>query len=209
MRISSTIRQFVPAPKASNKEATPSKESVGSSSLDTSDRVEPKLLSGLAISEAAVEIPEVLIELSGIQDNTKYLGHGLRMGVSGLALARAVQAYQSDDKYAKLETLASLGTAVSSGASVFDGSKAMLIGNAAEGIHGLSEIAIGIGEIRDGLPNGEAPDRLEVAAGVLGVTKGATTLLPIFLPQTETAVGLAQIGLITARSVIAHVQGQG
>jgi hypothetical protein len=163
-------------------------------------------LASLPLNEATVEIPEVLLGLSGLQDSTPMLGNGLRVGVGAIALAKSLQAFTTiDGPLGKLEGLSALGLTVAAGASVFHGNSAHLVGMSAEGVHGLCEVAIGANEIREGLQDGGGT---LLTSGILGTTKGLTTFLPMVAPGTGTAVGLLHLGILVTKTAIHHTSTQ-
>jgi hypothetical protein len=183
---------------------------VSSSKVQAKERPKTKsFLANLPLNEATVEIPEVLLGLSGLQESSPTLGNGLRLGIGGIALAKSLQAFTTmEGPLGKLEGVSALGLAVAAGASVFPGHSAHLVGQGAEGVHGLCEIAIGVNEIREELQDGVPGFSATLASGLLGTAKGLTTFLPMMAPGTATGVGLLHLGILGTKTIIQYTSTQ-
>lgn len=156
----------------------------------------------ITLNEAAVEIPQSLLELSGLDSHSPTMARGVQAGVAGLAAVRAVQAFhdaKSVEEY--LEGASSAALSVAGAASLLPAGSAGLLHRGFLTAHGASEFALGIREIREELKK-DSPARLELAAGVLDAVKGASTFLPLIFPQTSDAVNVFQIGAILTKTVM-------
>ena len=147
------------------------------------------------LDERTIEIPEVLLSLSGLQESVPGLGHTFRAGVGSLALLKSFQSFTRDEgALTKLDGFSSLGLAVAAGGSIVGGHSVSL---AAESVHGMCEIALGIVELNS------AEQGRESLSAALGITKGLTTFVPMMVPGAQTAVGILHLGILTARAVLA------
>ena len=147
------------------------------------------------LDERTIEIPEVLLSLSGLQESVPGLGHTFRAGVGSLALLKSFQSFTRDEgALTKLDGFSSLGLAVAAGGSIVVGHSVSL---AAESVHGMCEIALGIVELNS------AEQGRESLSAALGITKGLTTFVPMMVPGAQTAVGILHLGILTARAVLA------
>ena len=171
-------------------------------------------LGPIPLTEATVEIPEVLLGLSGLQQSTSSLGDTLRSGVSLMALANASHAFQhGEGVMGKIEGLSSLGLAVAGGASVLDGQTTLLrdgpqsnLGRVGEGVHGLCEVALGTHEMMESIDDTNTGLNLGVVSGMMGVTKGLTTFLPMMMPSAGTAVGILHLGILVSKTAISKLE---
>lgn len=152
-----------------------------------------------------IETPEILLGLSGLQESNPSLGNGLRMGVGGLALLRALQVFEAEEGlHGKLEGFSALGLAAAGGASVVHGPGAEVFGRSGEVVHGLCEMALGLSGIHQALHDETKGITPQLALGLLTFTKGASTFLPMVLPSAGTAVAIAQLGILGAKSLLVH-----
>ena len=150
------------------------------------------------LDERTIEIPEVLLSLSGLQESVPGLGHTFRAGVGSLALLKSFQSFTRDEgALTKLDGFSSLGLAVAAGGSIVGGPVGHSVSLAAESVHGMCEIALGIAELNS------AEQGRESLSAALGITKGLTTFVPMMGPGAQTAVGILHLGILTARAVLA------
>jgi len=151
----------------------------------------------LTLDEPTIEIPEVLLSLSGLQESLPGLGHTLRAGVGTLALFKSLQSFtEGEGALAQIDGLSSLGLAVAAGGSIVGGPIGHTVGMAAESVHGMCEIALGMAELNS------AEQGRESLSAALGITKGVTTFVPMMFPGAQTAVGILHLGILTARAVL-------
>ena len=149
------------------------------------------------LDERTIEIPEVLLSLSGLQESVPGVGHTLRAGVGSLALLKSFQSFTRErGALSKVDGLSSLGLAVSAAGSILGGPAGQAVSLAAESVHGLCEIGLGVAELKSADSNGES------LSAVLGITKGMTTFIPMAAPGAATAVGLLHLGILTTRAFL-------
>lgn len=161
------------------------------------------MLERLPLNETTVEIPEVLLGLSDLQSTNPPVGNALRAGVGALALLKSAQAFAYEEgAMGKIEGLSALGLAVSAAGSIVGGPTGGTVGMAGEAFHGLSEIVLGVAEIKEVVETNGGEFDKDVFAGILGMTKGVTTFLPMVAPSTGTAVGLLHLGILTTRTLL-------
>lgn len=167
-----------------------------------SSEPKPPAWRAITLNEAAVEIPQSLLELSGLDSRSPLAAKGLQAGVAGLAAWRAAQAFhdaKSVEEY--LEGASSAALSVAGAASLLPAGSAGLLHRSFMVAHGASELALGVREIREELKK-DSPARLELAAGVLDAVKGASTFLPLVFPATSDAVNVFQIGAILTKTAM-------
>ena len=161
----------------------------------------PPAWRAITLNEAVVEIPQSLLELSPLASQAPTAAAAIQAGVSGLAALRAVQCFHEAESLEEvLEGVSSGALALAGGSTFLPGGGAALH-NTLMFAHGATEFSLGTREIVEELRK-ERPAKLELAAGVLDAAKGASTFLPIFFPETGTAVNLFQIGAILTKTVM-------
>lgn len=191
MNIRSTKR-FDKAPRPSKTEA-PAKPSEAKA---------PPPWRRITLNEAAVEIPQSLLELSGLDQNSPLTAKALQGGVAGLATLRSIQCFHDAESVEEiLEGVSSGALAVAGAATLFPGAHAGLAHRGFLVGHGAAELALGIREIHEELKK-DSPAKLELAAGVLDSIKGASTFIPILYPEASDFVNLFQIGAITTKTIM-------
>lgn len=145
----------------------------------------------------------MLLGISDLQSSHPPLGHALRAGVGAIALLKSVQAFKYEPgAVGKMEGLSALGLVVSAGGSIIGGPTGSTIGMAGEGVHGLCEIALGAVEVKDAVTANGSGLTKDAIAGLLGVTKGVTTFLPMIAPSTGLAVSLLHLGILTTKALM-------
>ncbi len=151
------------------------------------------------LDDRTIEIPEVLLGLSGLQESVPIVGHTLRAGVGSLAFLKSLQTFTREEgALSKVNDLSSLGLAVSAAGSIVGGPTGQVVSVAAESVHGLCEIALGLAELKSADSGGES------LSAVLGITKGMTTFIPMAAPGAATAVGLLHLGILTTRAFLSN-----
>jgi len=202
MNIQSTKRFVrVQRSKAPSSSAPSTEPSTGSSRPEGPKPPVPSWRQ-ITLNEAAVEIPQSVLELSKLERHTPVLAKGLQGAVAGLAGLRAAQCFHDAKSVEEvLEGLSSGALAVASGATLFPGATAGLVHQGFLVGHGATELALGVREVAEELRK-DKPARLELAAGVLDTIKGASTFIPMLFPETSDVVNIFQIGAITTKTVM-------
>ena len=170
---------------------------------ESKEKPKKSFLASLPLNETTVEIPEVLLGISDLQTSHPTIGNTLRAGVGGIALLKSVQAFTHEPgALGKMEGLSALGLAVSAGGSIVGGPTGAAVGQAGEAVHGLCEIALGAAEMKEAVETKGSGLSKEVVAGLLGVTKGVTTFLPMIATSTGLAVSLLHLGILTTKALM-------
>jgi hypothetical protein len=156
----------------------------------------------ITLNEAAVEIPQSLLELSDLGSKAPLTATGIQAGISGLAMFRAVECfYDAKSLEEVLEGISSGALALAGGATLLPTANAALWNQGFLVGHGASELALGIREVSEELKK-DKPARLELAAGFLDSVKGASTFIPLIFPEAAEAVNIFQIGAIVTKTVM-------
>ena len=156
----------------------------------------------IPLNEAVVEIPQSIFELSPLTTASPLAAKGVQLGVSSLAMARAVQCFHDAESLEEImEGVSSGALALAGGATLLPGAAASFASQSLLAVHGGTELALGLREVKEELSKAQ-PAKLELAAGVLDSIKGASTFLPLFFPETATAVNIFQIGAILTKTVM-------
>ena len=156
----------------------------------------------ITLNEAVVEIPQSIFELSPLTTASPLAAKGVQLGVSSLAMARAVQCFHDAESLEEImEGVSSGALALAGGATLLPGAAASFASQSLLAVHGGTELALGLREVKEELSKAQ-PAKLELAAGVLDSIKGASTFLPLFFPETATAVNIFQIGAILTKTVM-------
>ncbi len=157
----------------------------------------------MLLSEVAVELPETLMALTSLEASAPKVASAVQGGVTAMALARGVYCLSQPGVDNKLEGASSLALSVASGLTFVPGGGAALAGSLAMAGHAGAEVALGVRGLAEELPKGfKDMDYRNLSSGVLGTVKGATAFLPLFLPQTESAVNWIQLGTLVGKAVL-------
>ena len=156
----------------------------------------------ITLNEAVVEIPQSVLELSRLDAKSPVAAKGVQGAVAGLALARAIQCFHDAESLEEvLEGASSGALALACGATLLPGASTAMASQGFLIAHGGTELALGIREIHEEFKK-DKPAKLELVAGVLDSVKGASTFLPLIIPETSDAVNLFQIGAIVAKTAM-------
>lgn len=191
MQIRSTRRQVVsPQPD------------IKSDTVDSPSAKKKPNWRSVTINEAAVEIPQGILELSKLDSRSPAAFQGAQIAISGLALARAVQCFKKPPTAELLlEGTSSAALSAAGIATLFPTASAGLWSRGLLSVHGTTELALGVKGLAEELKK-DSPEKLALASGVLDIVKGATTFLPLVFPATSDAVNLLHIGTLVSKTAI-------
>jgi hypothetical protein len=197
MRITSTSN---PPKKPSKPTPTPVSNTLETSSDEAVGK--EKSWRQITLSEAIVEIPQSVLELSRLDEVSPLAAKGAQLAISGIAAVRAFQCFQDAESLEEvLEGVSSSALALAGGATLLPMAGASLWNQGFLVGHGATELLLGIREIREETRK-DQPAKLELAGGLLDSVKGASTFLPLIAPGTADAVNLFQIGAILTKTIL-------
>lgn len=156
----------------------------------------------VTLNEAAVEIPQAVLELSSLREANPVVGGAAQAGVASLAFLRGYQGLTGSSLEQKLEGASSLALGVAGTLSLLPGqmaanaSSVFLFGQAA------LELTLGLRELHEELVKDETPDWKEITTGSLDTLKGASAFVPLFVPAASDVVNGIQIATLLGKAVL-------
>ncbi len=156
----------------------------------------------VTLNEAAVEIPQAVLDMSSLNSTSPVLGGIAQAGISALAFKRAAQGFSGKSIEAKMEGASSLALGIAGTLSLFPGQVATTASQAFMGVQGALELSLGVRELREEFVNKDKPAWKEVATGTLDTVKGAASFLPLFAPSTANAVNALQITALVSKALL-------
>ena len=154
------------------------------------------------LNEAAVEIPQGILQLSNLNFSHPVLGGVAQGGIAALAMVRAVQGLRGESIEQKMEGTSSLALAVAGAVSLFPGSLAASAANVLMMGQGGIELALGVRELHEELSVQNKACWQELVTGSLDVIKGGSAFLPLISSDLNTISNAIQLGALVAKTAL-------
>lgn len=135
------------------------------------------------------------------------IGAAAVVGLGGLAWG--VAKVRSESRLDKIEGVGHLAMAATAGAAAVT----MALGHghhpgglaiaALEGVHGLTELVVGVNDIRHAREQSKA---VRAFAGAMQLGKGAAVIASVCLPEVASTMHLVALGCVLARTAAIHLE---